>query len=400
VNNSLFDFFISGEENQVFPGSPLWEFPLSGGNIGFASHIHSEYTTKDSGFTIGDYFLASSMFLSKNDFLILKSGLVIICDISVQTDQICRITLFLEKHGAFYRPLKIQVGLTEHRIYLFVLNGAVSKPGLLLIEKEYQLISGLNKIYLKRYLPQVFGVDVIKTDKGSIGIYLGEWFDGFKVFHVTKDQGARQVVIWESDGKRHYISETSTLPIYQEISRILTYYYDIETIEQIFPWHHAAGDFIVRQEDGKVHVRLITIRSYDLLTPFGTNEADKKKHILPSMLFFFLNMTLRMRLDRINGTGRMVMLGEQMVSSTIDGFLSALDEKSLDYDYGDLRSIFIEFFRQFNLEQIMGLLENILEYCHLDPSEIEVTTGNFESHCKFLHSIFKKVKNKPFLLTC
>ncbi|MBU1696384.1 MAG: hypothetical protein KKD21_04980, partial [Proteobacteria bacterium] len=137
--------------------------------------------------------------------------------------------------------------------------------------------------------------------------------------------------------------------------------------------------------------RLITIRGYGSLTPFGTNEANKKKHILPSLLFFFLNLTLRMRLDRINGTGRMVMLGEQMVSSTIDGFLSALDEKSLDYDYGDLRSIFIEFFRQFNLEQIMGLLENILESCHLDPSEIEVITGKFESHCKFLHSIFKNV---------
>ncbi|MBU0463126.1 MAG: hypothetical protein KKE12_05845 [Proteobacteria bacterium] len=364
---------------------------MSGENTGFASHIHSEYTTKDSGFTIGDYFLASSMFLSENDFSILKSGLEIIYDISVQTDQICKITLFLEKHGAFYHPLKIQVALTEYRIYLFVLNGAVSKPGLSLIEKEYQLISGLNKIYLKRYLPQVFGVDVIKTDKGSIGFFLGEWFDGFKEFHVTKDQGRKQISIWESDGKRHYISETSALPIYQEISRILTYYYDIKTFDQIFPWHHAAGDFIVRQEDGKVHIRLITIRGYGSLTPFGTNEANKKKHILPSLLFFFLNLTLRMRLDRINGTGRMVMLGEQMVSSTIDGFLSALDEKSLDYDYGDLRSIFIEFFRQFNLEQIMGLLENILESCHLDPSEIEVITGKFESHCKFLHSIFKNV---------
>ncbi|MBC8438931.1 MAG: hypothetical protein H8D87_04530 [Deltaproteobacteria bacterium] len=391
MDSRLFCFFISGEENQVFPGSGLWQFPLSGKTPDFLTDSLSDHKTCDSIITIGDYFLASSMFLSENAFSILKSGLKIVYDISVQTDQICKVTLFLEKHGAFYHPLKIQVALTEHRICLFVLNGAVSKQGLLLIEKEYQLISGLNKIYLKRYLPQVFGVDVIKTDKGRIGFFLGEWFDGFKEFHVTKDQDIKQISIWESDGKRNYIPETSALPIYQEISRILTYYYDIESFEQIFPWHHAAGDFIVRQEDGKVHVRLITIRGYSSVTPFGTNEADKKKHILPSLLFFFLNMTLRMRLDRINGTGRMVMLGEQMVSSTIDGFLSALDEKSLDYDYGDLRLIFIEFFRQFNLEQIMGLLENILEDCHLDPSEIEVTTGNFESHCKLLHSIFKNV---------
>ena len=391
MDNRLFYFFIPGEENQVFPGSPLWKFPLSGENTGFARDIHSEHTSKDSGFTIGDYFLASSMFLSANDFSILKSGLEIIYDISVQTDQICRITLFLEKHGAFYHPLKIQVALTEHRIYLFVLNGAVSKPGLLLIEKEYQLITGLNKIYLKRYLPQVFGVDVIKTDKGSIGFFLGEWFDGFKEFHVTEDQGKRQVVIWESDGRRHYVSETSALPIYQEISRILTYYYDIKTFDQIFPWHHAAGDFIVRQEDDKVHVRLITIRGYGSLIPFGTNEADKKKHILPSLLFFFLNLTLRMRLDRLNGTDRTVMLGEQILNSTIKGFLSALNEKSMIYDFGDLRSVFIEFFRQFNLEQITGLLENISEACHPDPSEIAIIEENFESHSKLLYLFFKNI---------
>ncbi|WP_457551108.1 hypothetical protein [Desulfobacula sp.] len=386
---NCFCFFISGEAKEVFPGSLLWERPLSGENPLSLSGIHSEQTTKDTRITIGDYLVASARFLSKNDFLILKSGLNIVSNICVQTNQISNIAIFLEKHGAFYHPLKIQVVFHGNCTGSFVLNGAVSKPGLSLIGNEYQLIASLNKSHSKSYLPKAFGVDFIKTDKGRIGFFLGEWFEGFKEFHVTKDQGEKQIVIWESDGTCHYISQTSALPIYKEISRILTYYYDIETFKQIFSWHHAAGDFIVRPEQGKIHVRLITIRGYGCLTPFHIEEKDKKVHILPALLFFFLTLTLRMRLDRFNGTGKTAILGKQVLNSTIEGFLFALDEKSSAYDFGDLRSGFIEFFQQFNLEQIIDLLENLLESCHPDSSETTVIKANIESHGQFLYSIFK-----------
>jgi len=388
MDSGLFCFFISGEENQVLPGSRLWHLPLSGENPDFLNDSRLEHKTCDSVITIGDYFSAVSLFLSKNDFSLLKSGIKSVLNTSVQSHQFARIIVFLEKHGAFYHPLKIQVELTEYRICVFVLNGAVSKPGLALIETEYQLMGNLNKIRQTSYLPHVFGVDVLKTAKGNIGFFLGEWFEGYKEFHVTEDKGKRQIVIWESDGSRHYIPEINALPVYQEISKILTHYYDIETFKQVFPWHHAAGDFIIRQENDKVHVRLITVRGYACLTPFGSGQEVRQVDILPSLMFFFLFLTLRIRLDRINGTGRMVMLGEQMIRSTIDGFLSALDEKSLAYDYGDLRSIFIAFFQAFNLEQIMGILENICETCQPDPSEIEVIAENFKSHCRFLHKTF------------
>ena len=393
MDSGLFLFFVSGEEKEVFPGARLYNLPLSGENSGFSSDIPSAQTTPDSGFTVGDYFSAACQFLSENDFSILKTGLEAVSGTPVQTDQISKIAVFLEKHGAFYHPMKIEVKLqtafNESRACSFVLNGAVSKSGLSLIENEYQLISSLNEICSKYYLPQVFGIDFIKTDKGKIGFFLGEWFDGYKEFHVTQDQDKRQIVIWESDGSCQYISEANALPIYQEISRILTYYYDIETFEQIFPWHHAAGDFIVRQEGGNIHVRLVTVRGYSSLTEFGTGEKDKKIHILPSLLFFFLNLTLRMRLDRLNGTGKIVMLENRVIKATIEGFLHALDEKSIIYDFGDLRSVFIEFFRQFSLEQIIGIMENIVESINLKPSEINLLEQNLESHSKILHSTFK-----------
>jgi hypothetical protein len=86
-----------------------------------------------------------------------------------------------------------------------------------------------------------------------------------------------------------------------------------------------------------------------------------------------------------------VILGKKIIPVAIEGFLQALEEKATQYDYGDIRLSFIEFFRQFNLEQIMELMENILESCHSDASEISVIKENIESHSRILHAIFKKV---------
>lgn len=391
METKLFAFFVSGEENQVFPGSNLWEVPLSGRNTANFCNNSSENTSKSQVITIGDYFFAARQFLLENDFLKLRTGLEMFFKRPVHTHQAERIIVFLEKHGAFYHPLKIQVMLKENKSCSFVLNGAVSKSGLALIENEYHLISGLNKTFPKLYLPNVFGVDIIETDKGRIGFFLGEWFENYKEFHATKDRGKRQIVIWESNGSCHYICEADALPIYHEISRILTYYYDIETFEQIFPWHQAAGDFIVRQEDEKVHVKLITVRGYTPLTEFSGQGENKIVHILPALLFFFFNLTIRVRLDRLNGTGPTVMIGKKFLTPIVDGFLLALEEKTLFYDYGDIKFSFIDFLRQFNLEQIQDLMENVLESCHPDASEVTVIEENLESHCKILHSIFKNV---------
>jgi len=385
----LFCFFISGEEKEVSPGSCLWEIPLSGENKGFCFDRLSEEPAQDPAITVGDYYTAACQFLSGNDFLILKTGLAAVLDKAVLTDQIRRIIVSLEKHGAFYHPLKVQVALSDNSTCYFVLNGAVSRPGLNLIEKEYQLLASLNKTHLKHYLPPVFGVDVIKTDTGRVGFFLGEWFDGYKEFHVTRDKSKSQVVIWESDGRCHYISQTKALPIYHEISRILTYYYDIETFEQIFPWHHAAGDFVVKKEDDKVHVRLITVRGYSSLTEFGAQGEDSKIYILPSLLIFFLTLTLRIRLDRLNGTGKTMLLGEKIVTAAVEGFFIGLDEKTPAYDYGNLKMIFIEFFKQFDVKQVAELLENILATGSFAPSELLVIQENLESHGKILDSIFK-----------
>jgi hypothetical protein len=46
---------------------------------------------------------------------------------------------------------------------------------------------------------------------------------------------------------------------------LLTAYYNIDTGEQIFPWHHAAGDFVVTPLAEGFPVKLIAVRGYAIL---------------------------------------------------------------------------------------------------------------------------------------
>lgn len=384
-------FFISGEAKEVLPGSKLWEVPLSGKEPGRDDAVASGSARQDREITIGEYFSASCRFLSRNGFSILISGLEAILQKPVSYEHIHHISVFLEKHGAFYHPLKIRIDLTDTQTCFFVLNGAVGNPGLSLIEKEVSLIAKLKKSLPKKYLPLVFGWGILNTPKGRIGFFLGEWFQDYKEFHVTAGNGQRQIVIWESDGSCRYLSQKAALPVYREAARILTYYYNIETFEQIYPWHHAAGDFIVREADGQFQVRLITVRGYSVLTEFGADETEKKNHILPSLLVFFFNLSLRMRLDRLDGTGRAVMLMDGVIKATVDGFLDALDEKTKAYDYGDLKCVFISFFKGFDLDQMMNICLTLLETGDINPTENGLIKGNLKSHCRILQEVFKNL---------
>jgi hypothetical protein len=391
MRKNRFHFFISGEEKEIFSGSRLWELPLSGGSTGNGGDPRSEAVNQDEKITVGEYLSAAGRVLSQKNFSMLQTGLGAISSEPVSMDDSDAISVFLEKHGAFYHPLKIKVALKDSQTCLFVLNGAVSDLGLSLIETESALISKLNKTFLKSYLPRIFGLNILETQKGRIGFFLGEWFQGYKEFHVTGGSGQRKIVIWESDGSCRYLTEKSMLPVYREAAKILTYYYNIETFEQIYPWHHAAGDFIVKQADGQFQVRLITVRGYSPLTEFGSDEADKKNHILPSLLVFFFNLSLRMRIDRLDGTGEAVMMGDEVITATVDGFLDALDKKSQVHNYGDLKQIFTTFFNGFDLDQIMNIGTAILESSDINPTETGLIKKNLESHCRILQAIFKSL---------
>ncbi len=395
-----FSFFIPGEDDQVSPDSPLWHVPLAGNSSGFSKNVQAPDAARGSDLTIGDYFTAARAFL-END-LLLALSFSALAEKGGGNDAIQAVELFLEKHGAFYHPLRVKVLSETGRLASFVLNGAVSGPGLSLIKKEYQLLDGLEKQGSTTYTPRVFGAGIQsfeppipesnRVESRDVGFFLGEWFEGYREFHLSNRDGEEQIAVWASNGDIDYLSLEKASIIYEQIAHILTVYYNVDTGEQISPWHHAAGDFVVNPLAEGLPVRLITVRGLSSLLEFDP-DAGPGEHVLPSLLFFFLNLTLRMQIDRMDGIGHTVFLGEQVLQATINGFLRGLDDKAAPWGgeagMEGLKEIFIEFMAGFSREQIEAVQTNLIEAWPANASELSMANTHLKSHSARIHSLFK-----------
>jgi hypothetical protein len=109
-----------------------------------------------------------------------------------------------------------------------------------------------------------------------------------------------------------------------QATMILTACYDPITSFQIFPWHHAAGDFVVRLEEKGVTVRLITVRDYVPLVDWAA-EPDDERSLLDALVVFFLHLSIRMRLDRLDGVKEVAWASDRCLAPIIDGFFMGLD---------------------------------------------------------------------------
>lgn len=411
-----FKYFIPGEKGQILSESPLWSRLLSGNCADFSKTVPLPGRSPGAEPTIGDYFSAARTFLENGDCHVLEVALSAIAGKGENHSSISSVELYLEKHGVFYHPLRVKVFTQTRPPVSLVLNGAVSGPGLALIKTEYQLLDRLGKQVPGAYIPKVFAVGIQTLeisnsekfnpiDSGSkerkVGFFLGEWFEGFQEFHISTRDGEPKIAVWASNGDVEYLTLERASRIYEQIAYILTIHYNLDTGEQIFPWHHAAGDFVVDLSTEGFFVKLITVRGYASLMDFDL-KADTGGHILPSLLFFFLNLTLRAQMDRLDGVGSLAFLGERVLNATITGFLQGLDDKShekLTHDNPEsslisggapgLRKIFIRFMAGFSREQIEAILTNLMDAWPGNVSERTMAQAHLKSHSACIHSLFK-----------
>lgn len=413
-----FKFYIPGAKGPVSCESDLWHFPLSGNSGEVLKNVQAPGVVTGPEPTIGDYFSAARTFLEKENCQLLARALSLMAGKGEKNDPVRAVELFLEKHGAFYHPLRIKVVSKTGRSATLVLNGAVSRPGLALIEKEYQLLANLEKQEAIAYTPRVFGariqafeisnsqkvisfddipLDATPMDFNSVGFFLGEWFEGFREFHISDCDGEPKVAVWSSNGDVDYLSLARAAIIYEQIAHILTIYYNLNTGEQIHPWHHAAGDFVVDPLAQGLPVKLITVRGYASLMEVDPGEGPVG-HVLPGLLFFFLNLTLRIQMDRLDGVGPLVFLGEGVLRATVTGFLRGLDYKSESAlspeepgprGIPGLSDIFVEVMAGFSREQIEAILTNLIDAWPTNASERTIAGAHLKSHASFVHSAFK-----------
>jgi hypothetical protein len=272
----------------------------------------------------GDYFDAARQFLLRDDMAVATRAA------GVPAVRIDHLAIHLAKHGAFYHPARVVVTTGTDRTSL-VLNVAVNPAGRAALVQECTALEHLFRPD-RPFLPRVFGHGIERVGDFEFPIFAAEWLEGFCEFHLASASGgALQWQVWGDRGERWALSEAHISDLFRQATHILTTYFDPFTFESILGWHHAAGDFIVKTGPDRLAVRLITVRRYAPLFAGDLPRAPTLETVLESLAAFFLDLSLRMRLDRLEGIRELVWAPDTILSAVWKGFADGVQALAIDH---------------------------------------------------------------------
>lgn len=336
------------------------------------------------------YFEALHRFLRSDSFAPLLTALSGLLDRPVPLESVRKLRILSEKHGALYHVAHIEADVEDETCSL-ALNTASTPMQIALQEKETSLLQELHQRFGLPFLPRVFfsGEGLYRESAEDatrpLAMFLAEWFEGYREFHLAVDpaETSPPIKIWGLEEGDKILTSSQAESLYEEASFILTSYLDTDSFRQIYPWHHAAGDFVVREQGGKLEVRLITARGYQSATDI---EPDSDEKWIPIM-HFFLNLTIRMRLDRYEGTGDLAWAGEEAVRGTVSGFLRSWENKEESDPSLPPKEAVLVLFKQFSPEEWESFAELVLVDCMAEEEEIPFLHPRMKDHAETLSSI-------------
>ena len=202
-------------------------------------------------------------------------------------------------------------------------------------------------------------------------------------------------MVWDDRRGSFFLSTGQTRMLYAGVSKILTGYYNLSSFEQIFSWHHAAGDFIVRVENEKPDLKLVTVRRYEAILENQKDTktpSDEPQQILQALLIFFLNLSIHTRLDRLDGIGEIVWSDDSAVEATIIGFLEALSVKP------DIPSLpdsplacFVAYLASCTEGDLIDLTGAIVNRFNPQMPGLALVKKNIHPHVKTLHACIQEI---------
>ena len=380
----LCNFYLYNKDTPVLPEDTLWNEPVPQNRPDFTGLKEANTSPAVS---LGMYFDAVDAFLASNGYEPLLKSLSSIINRPVKVNHINTIDVVLEKHGAYYHPSCIEVDIQAERIAL-VLNVALAATGQEVLLREYSILQHMNTTYPWTFLPQVYArgnIPLSRTQEASM--FLGQWFEGFHEFHWTRhpDSGVLGLVVWDPATGSRYLTNAQAESIFQQAATILTAYFNPITFEQIFAWHHAAGDFIVNVDQDPPEVKLITVRQY---TPLFENVEPDPETIIQSLQVFLFNLSIRMRLDRLDGVGDMTWAPDLSVKATVQGFFKGLNLQLTAHDLPqELADLFCTYIKSQSKSAIIaGLIDVVSTY---DPGMpgLDLVNDHLKSHAASLSDV-------------
>ncbi len=379
-----FVYALYDEQASIGPESPVWGNALPVKKNALKRTESRRHGSE--GFTYGDYFIAARAFLEQSAFLFPNR-----CDTgrskpAQSPDDVEQIVICLKKHGELYHPARIEVTRSGQQ-NAYALNLAVSPTGNKWARRECRIMEELGTVYAPAYIPRVYDAGASTGGSGkAVFMFLGDWFDGYHEFHLSVRSSSDPLTIrlWDAQRRPNVLSSKQTLALYRAIARVLLYYYDVETTRQIFPWHHAAGDFVTRVQGDRVGVKLITTRGYPpLISDF--NHHKEAHRVLDAMLVFMLSVSIRMRLDRLDGVGDMMWAGDIAVTGVVDGFFKGMEKKPAPRFFpAPLADCFEAYLAGYQKSDLYELLQSITDRYPLNTPEFRLAKTNLKSHAEAL----------------
>ncbi|MBW1979951.1 MAG: hypothetical protein JRJ12_01910 [Deltaproteobacteria bacterium] len=309
----------------------------------------------------------------------------------VQIREIQQVRLISEKHGACYHVARLDIRAGGETIS-YAVNVAATPEARKGLQREVELLQELAGQYDQPFLPRLFFNEtehLAGDGEGmpAISLFITEWLTGFHEFHLHQSRGSQEyrLLLWDTDRGFHYLSSAQEREVYRQAARILTLYYDWNHFKQIYPWHLAAGDFVLKKKGNRIDLRLVTVRDYTPVVSFRTKERGGK---LLALILFFLHLTIQLRLDRLDGVGEVACANGAMLAPVVQGFLEGLaTENSKRGPDIPSRKEMSELLRSFSQNEWHGLMTEFFDTYGLSAEEFSVFAEEKDSHLNMLRDV-------------
>jgi len=195
------------------------------------------------------------------------------------------------------------------------------------------------------------------------------------------------MVLWDMDQGYTFLSDRQSEQIWCKAAYILTSFYDVKTFEEIFPWHHASGDFVASLMNEELDLKLITVRQYAPRLEFSDYSPENQ---VTAIIVFLANLSIRMRLDRLDGVGEIVWAPDSSVEPTVIGFMHALRRKHEDREFDErIIDVFCDTVKQLSPSELTKMFQAVVESYDSKAPDIPIINNNLVDH---IFSVYKAIQ--------